>query len=918
MMSRFALLFRRSLSGYDCDRVGLQVRKVRCTSQTRHLSQQRAGEECCGTDDSSPATRKVSVATRGVNLSHPTFVVWGANTGVGKTLLSAGLLGSILSSRKARSRDVMYLKPVQTGYPADSDARFVTREVSNILRSSPHGIQNKVYICNHTLKASPAVHWAVKSKEETGMKDLGSYEELILEGSQRPNFYMNGHDNLEADSQGRSTESFSSALASLPSQLTCKTMLAWFDPVSPHYAAQTERTLVDDSYVIHSIQSALESHNIGYINDGSRCEAGEESRAEKWVLIETAGGVASPGPSGTLQCDLYRPLRLPAVLMGDGHLGGISSTISAYESLHSRGYDVGAVVLSDYGLDNEKPLLKYLQGRVPVFVLPPVPDISKGLSDWFDESQVCFSQIRYALEESHLRRIQRLHEMPRKAEQILWWPFTQHTMVPTGEITLIDSRCGENFSVFKSTDGDRLESQFDACASWWTQGPDMHLQPELAREAAYAAGRYGHVMFPENVHEPALRCAELLLEGVGQGWARRVFFSDTGSAAIEIALKMAFRKFVKDHASFFSADTSWKSVESQPSLKVLALSGSYHGDTLGAMEAQAPNPYTGFLQQPWYSGRGLFLDSPKVYMQMGQWQLDIPDSLLKDNAVKVKHADTVFDSRDDVFSATRDQTNLAETYRAYVDNQLSVHKAKEVKNVIAALIIEPVIHGAGGMEMVDPLFQRVLVSVCRNRNVPVIFDEIFAGCWRFGVQSTSELLNCYPDIACYAKLLTGGTVPLAVTLATEDVFESFKGLSKLDALLHGHSYTAHAMGCATAVAALQYFKDPSKNTNLLPSGRLLELWEPELVAAISCHRSVKRVTTIGTLFACELQDKDSGYASTSTKGLIQSLRANGIFARPLGNVVYFLCGPLTAPASCKILLQVLESHLSREMEQIKN
>lgn len=143
------------------------------------------------------------------------------------------------------------------------------------------------------------------------MKDLGSYEELILEGSQRPNFYMNGHDNLEADSQGRSTESFSSALASLPSQLTCKTMLAWFDPVSPHYAAQTERTLVDDSYVIHSIQSALESHNIGYINDGSRCEAGEESRAEKWVLIETAGGVASPGPSGTLQCDLYRCCPFP-------------------------------------------------------------------------------------------------------------------------------------------------------------------------------------------------------------------------------------------------------------------------------------------------------------------------------------------------------------------------------------------------------------------------------------------------------------------------------------------------------------------------------------------------------------------------------------------------------------------------------
>ncbi|KAL3613901.1 Bifunctional dethiobiotin synthetase/7,8-diamino-pelargonic acid aminotransferase, mitochondrial [Castilleja foliolosa] len=111
-------------------------------------------------------------------------------------------------------------------------------------------------------------------------------------------------------------------------------------------------------------------------------------------------------------------------------------------------------------------------------------------------------------------------------------------------------------------------------------------------------------MFPENVYEPALELAELLLEGVGKGWASRVYFSDNGSTAVEIALKMVFRKFLSDNDLL--------NVEKCIDLKVLALRGSYHGDT-----SQAP----GFLQQPWYSGRGLFLDPPTVSMCNGTWEI---------------------------------------------------------------------------------------------------------------------------------------------------------------------------------------------------------------------------------------------------------------------------------------------------------
>ncbi|PKI59852.1 hypothetical protein CRG98_019734 [Punica granatum] len=115
----------------------------------------------------------------------------------------------------------------------------------------------------------------------------------------------------------------------------------------------------------------------------------------------------------------------------------------------------------------------------------------------------------------------------------------------------------------------------------------------------YAAARFGHVMFPENVYEPALACAELLLDGVGKGWASRVYFSDNGSTAIEIALKMAFRKFSVDHGNLSDILSNIED-DKKAELMVLALQGSYHGDTLGAMEAQSPSAYTSFLQQPWY------------------------------------------------------------------------------------------------------------------------------------------------------------------------------------------------------------------------------------------------------------------------------------------------------------------------------
>lgn len=798
-------------------------------------------------------------------------MVWGSNTGVGKTLVSAGMAASILSSPKPPPK-CTYIKPVQTGFPQDSDSRFVYRKVSDIFLR--RGTPFSVLASNHALKASGLAAEEIPDggfegeelvKGRDGLRDLCWYEERRI-GS--------GEDDVRV------------------LKLECKTIYGWKEAISPHLAAEREGADVEDSVLRDSLQ---------------KCLVGGD-----WTLVETAGGVASPGPSGTLQCDLYRPFRLPSILVGDGRLGGISGTISAYESLKLRGYDIVAIILEDHGLSNDVALLTYLRKGVNVLVLPPIPqDPLDNLMEWFDDSQKVFSSLQDTMQAAYLERIRRLQDMPKKALDIFWWPFTQHNLVPEEFVTVIDSRCGENFAVHKVQNHQNcgiISQQFDACASWWTQGPDATLQIELARDMGYATGRFGHVMFPENVYEPALQCAERLLEGVGRGWASRIYFSDNGSTAIEIALKMAFRKFSFDHGILLNSSEG-NSEEKHTEFKVLALSGSYHGDTLGAMEAQAPSPYTGFLQHPWYTGRGLFLDPPTVFMGNGHWTLSLPESI---QSVKLKAEESSFRSHVELFCGSRNSSDLARSYSAHISQQLLQFPGAKHSTHIAAMIIEPVIQAAGGMHFIDPLFQRVLVKECQSKKIPVIFDEVFTGFWRLGVESAAELLDSLPDISCFGKLMTGGVIPLAATLATDDVFDAFKGDSKLMALLHGHSYSAHAMGCTAASKAIQWFKDPQTNPNIIPKGRRLrELWDNELVLQMSSHPAVQRVVALGTLFALELKAEGSntGYASLQASSLVRKLRGDGIYMRPLGNVVYLMCGPCTSPEVCNQLLNKIHQRI---------
>ena len=207
------------------------------------------------------------------------------------------------------------------------------------------------------------------------------------------------------------------------------------------------------------------------------------------------------------------------------------------------------------------------------------------------------------------------------------------------------------------------------------------------------------------------------------------------------------------------------------------------------------------------------------------------------------------------------------------------------------------------MRFIDPLWQRALVDVARSKSVPVIYDEVASGLYRVGVRSCREIIKADPDIAAYAKLLTGGLLPMSVTLASNDVFKTFLGESKAEALLHGHSYTAHAVGCVSALHALESYEELFGKEN-----KLFSYFEEDQVANLSKCSLVRDSMAVGTVLAVTIKTGSggSGYGELSqTLPIVKLLLDKGIFARPLGNVLYIMVSPFTRREDCSKLCNTL-------------
>ncbi|KAG1887212.1 pyridoxal phosphate-dependent transferase [Suillus subluteus] len=610
---------------------------------------------------------------------------------------------------------------------------------------------------------------------------------------------------------------------------------------------------------------------------------------------------------------------------GDSRLGGISSTISSFESLLLRGYIIDAILLfRDEYYKNFEYLTQYFAERgTHVTALDPPPPRLDSAENVANTEKYYSDLVPDTLkDECHARRIEELDSMPRRTLDAIWWPFVQHGLVKTEkDVSVIDSAWSDFFSIYDASSGQTspsqpkslLQPQLDGSASWWTQAVG-HAHPTLALAAANAAGRYGHVMFPQATHLPALQLAERLLQGPGKGWASR------------LALKMALRSFV------VSSGLELSSAEKK-TLGVVGLRGSYHGDTIGAMDACEEGVYT----CEWHEAKGYWFESPTVSIRQGQVAVSLPPAL--SSLTSDQRTVEGFETLSHVYDVEqRLESPLAKYYRQYLDKHMRTLQADDTRK-LAALVLEPIVMGAGGMIFVDPLFQRIMVDVVRDPTLfptplPVIFDEVFVGLYRLGFESAGPLLGVNPDISVNAKILTGGVLPLAVTLASDRIFSAFKSESKVDALLHGHSYTAHAVGCQVANATLDLVGKLVESDlwvgairKWAPEGastttRVWSFWDPEFITSISCLDIVDEAMALGTVLAIKFKDDDAGYASHSAQTLLQSLRLPlddestsaapggapfGVHYRTLGNVAYFMSSLNTPRAT----IQALEDRLWR-------
>lgn len=397
-------------------------------------------------------------------------------------------------------------------------------------------------------------------------------------------------------------------------------------------------------------------------------------------------------------------------------------------------------------------------------------------------------------------------------------------------------------------------------------------------------------MFAGATHEPALKLAEHLLNGLENPRLTKVFYTDDGSTATEVGIKMGVRAACKHYG--------WDG--SKEAIGVLGLKGSYHGDTIGAMDASEPCVFNEKVD--WYRGRGYWFDYPTYKLKNGRWVVEPPAGMEEEFGPAQQ-----FEQQDDIFDFQA--RGHSPQYEAYIEKTLD-RLVKDEGRKFGALVMEPVILGAGGMIFVDPLFQQSLARVVRRYNfttsaatappaiegehswsgLPVMFDEVFTGLYRLGRFSSATFLDVHPDISVHAKLLTGGLLPLSITAASDSIFQAFWGDEKSEALLHGHSYTAHPIGCHVANVSLQtmdqyqerskwrefkrdwrYVRTPSNSTEpkdekhtwhmnpkKFEEGRALwSFWARDFVTNLSKHKRVDHVNALGSVLAVSLKD-DSG------------------------------------------------------------
>ena len=401
----------------------------------------------------------------------------------------------------------------------------------------------------------------------------------------------------------------------------------------------------------------------------------------------------------------------------------------------------------------------------------------------------------------------------------IWHPFTQMKTAPD-PLPVV----GGEGPYLITEDGRRI---LDGISSWWVN-VHGHCNPRVGRALAAQAEQLEHVMFAGCTHPPAVELAERLLAKLPPRLTR-VFYSDNGSTAVEVALKMAYQY--------------WTNRGESQRRTFLALKHAYHGDTVGAMSASHDSLFTASY-------------APLLFRVE---RAGVPEDYLS----------SLDPSRDGSASGPLDRIEALLSRRS---------------SDIAAVIIEPMLQAAGGMVVWKPEFLRRLRALCDHFGLLLIADEVMTGFGRTGKMFACEHGPIEPDLMCLSKGLTAGYLPLAVTVASDEVYQAFLSDDRRKTFFHGHSFTANPLGCAVALAGLDIFEEESVLSRI---GSIAVKIRSRLRRFVG-REYVRDVRQIGGVGIVELETGSEGYLAGIGPRLAAEFLKRDLLLRPNGDIVYFM------------------------------
>lgn len=412
-------------------------------------------------------------------------------------------------------------------------------------------------------------------------------------------------------------------------------------------------------------------------------------------------------------------------------------------------------------------------------------------------------------------------------EALNWHPYTQHqTARPP-------------IAIFRGKDAlvwdENGKEYIDAIASWWVN-PFGHANEFIAKAIYEQLTTLEHVLFGGFTHKPAILLSEKLLAILPSN-QKKIFFSDNGSTAVEVALKVALQYFYN---------------QNQHKKTIIAFENAFHGDTFAAMAA---------------SGISFFTEA-------------FEGQLI--NVVRIP-----------VPIAGKETKSFEALQEA-----IATHDC-------AAFIFEPLVQGAAGMVMYEAAALDKLIAYCKAQRIFTIADEVMTGFGKTGKTFACDYLQEQPDMICMSKALTGGTIPMAITSFTQDLYDGFCDEDVNKALFHGHTFTANPTGCAAALASLELLQSASIQAHIARVHELHLAFEQH----IQKHPKVASTRVLGVIFALELQVDNASYYGDLRNRLYHFFIENGVILRPVGGIIYILPPYIISTAQLQKVYQTIESAL---------